>query len=168
MAQQADLLESPDHIERETVWVGEQPAIDSIRLAELEALMEATRIAEVSGAIVELPSVPRDEDYQFRKRSADSLRKWNEPIGPSGKEQTPTPAFPAVREEGGNQSGSISAHARAKDAEENVQVAVTSRRQARSPAVNGPYSSQRSGASDSEVGSRHHEGPNFRGACPPS
>ena len=61
MAKQFDLLESPDHIDGETVLVGEQAAGDSIRLAEVEALMQATKIAEAPGGIIELPSVPRDE-----------------------------------------------------------------------------------------------------------
>ena len=140
MAKQFDLLESPDHIDGETVLVGEQAAVNSIRLAEVEALMQATKIAEVSGAIIELPSVPHDEEYQFCKRSANPLRKWNEPIGPSDTEQTPTSASLVIRNEGGNQNGPISVCTRAEYGEENVQMAVTSRRQARSPAAN---SSQR-------------------------
>lgn len=101
------MLESLDLIDGETVKVAEKAAIDSIRLADMAALTETTKIAGVLEAIVELPSVPRDEEYQFRKRSTDLLRKWNKLASPRGENQATTSAPHAVKKEAESHSGPI-------------------------------------------------------------
>ena len=72
--------------------VGEQAAIDSVRVTGIAVLTQSTKIAEVLWAMIELPSVPHDKEYQFRERLTDLLQKWNEPISPSEKNHAPTAA----------------------------------------------------------------------------
>lgn len=54
-------------------------------LTELEAypdlegsIIRATKIHKVLKAMIKLPSIPLDEEYDFRSRSHDLLAKWNE------------------------------------------------------------------------------------------
>ena len=110
---QAFRLEFLGHISGEAMRIGRQAANDLVRHADVEVLIQTTKITQVLGAIIQLPSVPRDEEYQFRRRSIDLLRKWKEPSGPraSDKNQAPTPASFTVKSEKRNPSGSISAEA---------------------------------------------------------
>ena len=140
--------------------MGRQAANDSVRLADVAVLIQTTKITEVLRAIIKLPLVPRDEEYQFRRRSTDLLQKWNELIGPNDKNQAPTSASFAIRNEGENQSGPISAQVPSipptamgekkdqnsstsvqtsmKGVEKNMGAVVISRLQTKSPAVNEP------------------------------
>ena len=99
MANHFDLLEPLGHIGGGPMRVGEQAAIDSVRLAYAAALIQTTKITQVLGAVIELPSVPHDEEYQFHKPSADLPQKRNEPIDLGDKGQTPTSASPAIENE---------------------------------------------------------------------
>lgn len=54
-------------------------------LSELEvfpdlegSIIRATKIHKVLKAMIKLPSIPLDEDYQFKTRSIDLLAKWND------------------------------------------------------------------------------------------
>lgn len=54
-------------------------------LSELEvfpdlegSIIRATKINKVLKAMIKLPSIPLDEDYQFKTRSIDLLAKWND------------------------------------------------------------------------------------------
>lgn len=159
MAKYFGMMEALGHTDGETMRVNGQVAIDSIGPADAAVLIRTTRVTEVLRAITELPSVPLDEEYQFRKRSTDLLQKWNEVISPSDKNQAPTSAPPAIKKEGGiqnrpvsaqvppaspavtrgkkGQNGFVSAYTNVKDAVENV-MAIISRRQTKSLTVNGP------------------------------
>ena len=44
------------------------------------SIIRATKINKVLKALVKLNSIPRDEEFNFRKRSVDLLGKWNEII----------------------------------------------------------------------------------------
>lgn len=66
--------------------MGKQATIDSISLPDAAALAQTTRITEV---LREPPLVPRDEEYQSRKRSIDHLQKWSELTATSDKNQAP-------------------------------------------------------------------------------
>lgn len=45
--------------------------------ADLEvSIIRATKINKVLKAIIKLDSIPKDEEYQFRRRSIDILAKW--------------------------------------------------------------------------------------------
>lgn len=49
---------------------------------ELEvAIIRTTKINKVLKALVKLNSIPRDEEFSFRKRSVDLLGKWNKALG---------------------------------------------------------------------------------------
>ena len=61
----------------------EEMAIMSNYITKLEAhadlevsIIRATKINKVLKAIVKLDSIPKDEEYQFRRRSTDILAKW--------------------------------------------------------------------------------------------
>lgn len=74
-------------------------------LTELEAypdlegsIIRATKIHKVLKAMIKLPSIPLDEEYDFRSRSHDLLAKWNEilsnnpnagPAGQKGEDSKP-------------------------------------------------------------------------------
>lgn len=45
------------------------------------AIIRETKINKVLKALVKLNSIPRDEEFQFRKRSVDLLGKWNTILG---------------------------------------------------------------------------------------
>lgn len=48
-------------------------------LPELEgSIIRATKIHKVLKAMIKLPSIPLDEDFQFQSRSINLLAKWNE------------------------------------------------------------------------------------------
>lgn len=54
-------------------------------LSELEtfqdlegSIIRATKIHKVLKAMIKLPSIPLDEEYEFKSRSVDLLAKWNE------------------------------------------------------------------------------------------
>lgn len=54
-------------------------------LSELEtfpdlegSIIRVTKIHKVLKAMIKLPSIPLDEEYQFKSRSHDLLAKWNE------------------------------------------------------------------------------------------
>jgi hypothetical protein len=85
-------------------------------LAELEAfpdlegsIIRATKIHKVLKAMIKLPSIPLDEEYEFRSRSIDLLAKWNDILsndphaGPDGqkmddsKSQAPAKTNGAVK-----------------------------------------------------------------------
>ena len=66
--------------------MGEQAAIDSISLPDAASLAQTTRI---TGVLREPPLVPRDEEYQSRKRSIDPLQKRGELTATSDKNQAP-------------------------------------------------------------------------------
>ena len=118
--------------------MGRHAADGLVRLADVAVLIQTTKITEVLSAIIKLPLVPRDEEYQFRRRSTNLLQKWNELIGPNDKNQAPTSASFAIGNEGENQSGIISAQTSVKDTEKSMGAAVISRQQTKSPAVNEP------------------------------
>ena len=57
---------------------------------DLEAsIIRATKIHKVLKAMIRLPSIPKDADYQFKKRSMDLLAKWNKVLqdDPSGADE---------------------------------------------------------------------------------
>ena len=68
------------------------------------SIIRATKIHKVLKAMIKLPSIPLDEEYQFKSRSIDLLAKWNDILsndpnaGSSGdkadepKTETTTPA----------------------------------------------------------------------------
>ena len=69
-------------------------------LGELEAfpdlegsIIRATKIHKVLKAMIKLPSIPLDEEYEFKSRSHDLLAKWNEILsndpnaGPTGQKK---------------------------------------------------------------------------------
>lgn len=164
MAKRFDTLESLGRTGGETLRVGRQAEIPSVSLADVVALVQTTGVKGVLGAIIELPSVPCDEENQFRKRSTDLLQKWNEPIDPRdknlartssgpplkrkpGARTSPYPLFPPrlpSPERGGRRTRKGSpAHMNAKDAEEHVGAVAISRRQAKSFAVNEPWTHAR-------------------------
>lgn len=61
--------------------------------ADLEvAIIRATKINKVLKAIVKLNTIPKDEEYHFRKRSVELLGKWNKILG--------TDAEPADKDKG--------------------------------------------------------------------
>lgn len=72
-------------------------ATNSIPRADLVILVQTTKVNEVLKAIARLPFVPHDEEYRFRLRSTNLLKKWGERIGPSDEGQAPTSTPPAVR-----------------------------------------------------------------------
>ncbi|KAH7416948.1 PWWP domain-containing protein [Cadophora sp. MPI-SDFR-AT-0126] len=59
--------------------------------ADLEvSIIRATKINKVLKAILKLPFIPREEEYQFKERSQELLDKWNKLLA------TDTPAVPAT------------------------------------------------------------------------
>lgn len=59
--------------------------------ADLEvSIIRATKINKVLKAILKLPFIPREEEYQFKERSQELLDKWNKLLA------TDTPAIPAT------------------------------------------------------------------------
>ena len=83
-------------------------------------LLQSTKINKVLKAIMKLASVPRDEEYHFRKRSTDLLEKWNELIGPGDKNQAPTSTSPAAKKGKKNQNGVKPEDTSMKDVGENA------------------------------------------------
>jgi hypothetical protein len=81
----------------------EEMAVMSNYITKLEAhtnleasIIRATKVNKVLKAILKLDSIPKDEQYQFRRRSLDILVKWKNllesdipPAGPA----TPAPAL---------------------------------------------------------------------------
>ena len=45
------------------------------------AIIRATKINKVLKALVKLNTIPKDEEFNFRKRSMDLLSKWNKILG---------------------------------------------------------------------------------------
>ncbi|PVH88594.1 hypothetical protein DL98DRAFT_201760 [Cadophora sp. DSE1049] len=59
--------------------------------ADLEvSIIRTTKINKVLKAILKLPFIPREEEYQFKERSQELLDKWNKLLA------TDTPAVPAT------------------------------------------------------------------------
>ncbi|KAK0118791.1 hypothetical protein ONS95_007671 [Cadophora gregata] len=59
--------------------------------ADLEvSIIRATKINKVLKAILKLPFIPREEEYQFKERSQELLDKWNKLLA------TDAPAIPAA------------------------------------------------------------------------
>jgi hypothetical protein len=63
---------------------------------ELEvSIIRATKVNKVLKAIIKLNSIPKDEEYQFRRRALDLLGKWKHllqsdlPADEQGKESKP-------------------------------------------------------------------------------
>ena len=96
-----------------------------------------------------LPEVPAPSGGEAAK-PCDEVYQFHGFIGHSGRYQSPISASTAVREEGGNIDGFISAHTNVEGAGGDALAAITSRQQARFLAVNGLYSSQRCGISAAE------------------
>ena len=96
MAKYFDMLEGLGNNDKETMIVSKQAAIDLISLANAAVPIQTTEATEVLRTTtkvlgdIKLPSVPRDEGYQFRRRSTDLLQKWDELIGPRGERQAPS------------------------------------------------------------------------------
>ena len=56
------------------------------------SIIRATKIHKVLKAMIKLTSIPRDEDYNFKKRSHELLSKWNkilqdDPHAPAGADK---------------------------------------------------------------------------------
>lgn len=81
-------------------------------LSELEAypdlegsIIRATKIHKVLKAMIKLPSIPLDEEFDFRTRSHDLLAKWNEILsndpsaqkGEGSKSQAPAKTNGAIK-----------------------------------------------------------------------
>lgn len=67
--------------------------------ADLEvSIIRVTKINKVLKAIIKLPSIPRDEEFNFKKRSHDLLATWNKIL--ASDPETPTTAGPAGDKEG--------------------------------------------------------------------
>ncbi len=50
--------------------------------ADLEvSIIRTTKINKVLKALIKLNTIPRDEEFQFRKRSVDLLGQWNKILG---------------------------------------------------------------------------------------
>jgi len=50
--------------------------------ADLEvSIIRTTKINKVLKALIKLTTIPRDEEFQFRKRSLDLLSQWNKILG---------------------------------------------------------------------------------------
>lgn len=78
-------------------------------LSELEAypdlegsIIRATKIHKVLKAMIKLPSIPLDEEFDFRTRSHDLLAKWNEILS---NDTNPAPA--AQKGEGSKPQASV-------------------------------------------------------------
>lgn len=57
---------------------------------ELEvSIIRETKINKVLKALVKLNSIPRDEEFNFRKRSIELLGKWNKVLGAESMEAEP-------------------------------------------------------------------------------
>lgn len=53
--------------------------------ADLEAsIIRTTKIHKVLKAIIKLSSIPKEEDYNFKKRSSDLLTVWNSALANDG------------------------------------------------------------------------------------
>ncbi|KAI9720383.1 MAG: hypothetical protein M1812_002889 [Candelaria pacifica] len=66
--------------------------------ADLEvSIIRITKINKVLKAIIKLPSIPRDEEFNFKKRSHDLLATWNRIL--ASEPETPTAGPAADKEE---------------------------------------------------------------------
>lgn len=77
---------------------------------ELEvSIIRETKINKVLKALVKLNSIPRDEEFNFRKRSIELLGKWNKILGadsvdaePAEKEPKSTPTTNGIHDDSGD------------------------------------------------------------------
>ena len=74
--------------------------------ADLEvSIIRNTKINKVLKALIKLNTIPRDEEYQFRKRSLELLSQWNKILGaepdlePAEKEGKATPTTNGIHDE---------------------------------------------------------------------
>jgi alanyl-tRNA synthetase len=51
------------------------------------AIIRGTKIYKVLRGVVKLSSIPKEEEYQFKKRSNDLLASWHEALGSKGDEK---------------------------------------------------------------------------------
>ena len=51
------------------------------------AIIRGTKIYKVLRGIVKLSSIPKEEEYQFKKRSNDLLASWHEALGSKGDDK---------------------------------------------------------------------------------
>lgn len=56
------------------------------------SIIRETKINKVLKALVKLNAIPRDEEFNFRKRSVELLGKWNKILGADATEVEPTAA----------------------------------------------------------------------------
>ena len=56
------------------------------------SIIRATKINKVLKALVKLNTIPRDEEFNFRKRSVDMLGRWNKILGADSGEGEPSTA----------------------------------------------------------------------------
>jgi hypothetical protein len=54
------------------------------------SIIRATKINKVLKALVKLNTIPRDEEFNFRKRSVELLGKWNKILGADSTEGEPS------------------------------------------------------------------------------
>ena len=54
------------------------------------SIIRATKINKVLKALVKLNTIPRDEEFNFRKRSVEVLGKWNKILADSGEGEPAT------------------------------------------------------------------------------
>jgi hypothetical protein len=76
------------------------------------SIIRVTKINKVLKALVKLNTIPKDEDFHFRKRSIELLGKWNKILGAEAadgdvpatgeKESKSTPTTNGVHEETGD------------------------------------------------------------------
>ena len=50
------------------------------------SIIRATKVNKVLKAIIKLNTIPKDEEFNFRKRSHDLLESWNKLLGADGPE----------------------------------------------------------------------------------
>lgn len=63
---------------------------------DLEAeVIKKTKVHKVLKAIIKLESIPREEEYQFKKRSNDLLNGWNRALAADVEAANTNPAAPA-------------------------------------------------------------------------
>ncbi|KAI9780827.1 MAG: hypothetical protein M1835_004425 [Candelina submexicana] len=95
--------------------------------ADLEvSIIRVTKINKVLKAIIKLPSIPRDEEFGFKKRSHDLLATWNKIL--ASEPETPT-AGPAADKEEAITNGTN------KDEKEVVEEKAEQTKKETSPAV---------------------------------
>lgn len=110
---QRDQAPKEEEMEQMTKYLSELEAFGEIEVS----IIRETKINKVLRAIIKLPSIPKEEQYKFRKRSVDILQAWKTLLD----SDIPTPAGPADKdakpETNGVTEEAASAEAKVDDSE---------------------------------------------------